>query len=44
MAAPNRNVVGAPSGAITATPKRVLNRLGITVMRVRGVKGRGRRR
>lgn len=40
---PARSVANAEPGQITATPSRVLRRLGIRVLRVRGVAS-GRRR
>lgn len=44
MAAPIRNVADATMGMITSTPRRVLNRLAIRVLKTRGVTSRGRRR
>lgn len=44
MAPPIRNIADAPPGGISATPKRVLNRLAIRSLKVRGVVGRGRGR
>jgi hypothetical protein len=43
--APERSVTSATPGQITGTPSRVLRKLGIKVLRTRGVVGRrGRRR
>jgi hypothetical protein len=44
MAVPVRNIGQAAVGQITATPSRVLSRLAIRIMRVKGVPARGRRR
>lgn len=43
MTAPIRNLNDANVGQITATPARILNKLAIKVMKVRGVSS-GRRR
>lgn len=44
MTTPIRNPKDAPPGAITGTPARVLQKLAVKVMRVRGVSSKGRRR